>query len=1333
MSNRLPKQTQRVLGTLVLGLVVFWSTLASSTFQTWLAQRTLNKLTLHLDLVWHVEKAAIGLFPPAIEGNGIQVSTPSGDSIHLSKIRIASHGWRPILSDGHIDSIAVQGVKGRLSPQAFGGSAKTPANEATPFSIDHVCIEEIAVTWAEESSPTQFNCGRFSGQQIEWNGTHATGMAEARDTEVLPLANGADQMWSMPWEESTVIQNCHLQITADSIQTTWDIDLQSNWGAATVALQRSGTENNVLFDWKPTPVDWPVDHNQPWVEPLNDVLTGENITGNIAWNTSEAITGQFSGMGLELPLALQQESWSIGPVDVHMSLLETVFNGNTVSLPAYLTSSPVWETVLSHDAKGYHATAVATDAPQQSMALDWNGDVNEALVNARVDGMGIQLDGMDVVPGMWELAIQGQVGANGLDGTVDAHHPGGSEIDSQWELSFNDSAWEFSSLTQLIELKPSSASSDWAMHGELNWRASGIGASEWTQIAEMRNIILLENGAPRTIERFDKIQSKRGENWSLDWDSYFTAGKLRCNTSLLNDWTLDPRTASLVPRNHRIVSTPRFEGAVTVMDWAPVALMADLPFDAPQLVRAEAAWEGNTGTLNVDVPEVVMSQATASGLQLSGRFGEVETPGLGWHADSLEFADGSIARQLGGTVRPIDNNLQFTVRPFSSIVRDQEIELKQPVVLSANPADGSIAGSSFTLHTPHGQLDCGGKFEDLTHWNFSTQWHVDSLAWPVQNDSISLVQAGGEVQIRADGGAPLLTAQCSVEDISWHEHSLHGLELFANGPAHAFEVYASGQVDSTGSIEVSTQADLADMASTELTMRFAGLPLRAANPFFPPSSIALEGQANGAITAVGLHKNTSLTGVLIAENASIEVPYLGTTYGLTGSVDVRPDGFYLDQWELKDRNARSGTFNGTALHDSFSDWSLDFGIELPEDAVELMNIPPTPDALFYGQATGTGDINVSGHGPYLQIDAAITSGAGTDFALPMDGRSDVNYAEFIRFADNEEQTEQGRPSRGVFSDVTLNLGIDVDKGAQARIVFDRDVGDEIVGEATGHLDLTIDDFEELSMTGDLEITEGAYYFTLQNWLNKRFDIQPGSTIAWQGDPYNAELSVATTYTTRTTLDALLPEVSDLPGRLPIELGLKLDGSMLQPKLDFGIEAPTADSRVQALMEGALISEEEVQRQALGILVMGQFLPSDPAEAAVGGFIQPAQSTQFLANQLGHWISQIAPAVDVGLDYAQDALSGEQALGLALSTQMLNDRLHIEGEFGAQSFGQVHAEDVQIQDLTVSFDLTPDGNVQLTGHTRQNANLTSAIEGQSVQGVGLRFRWAFDRWRDLSAD
>ena len=149
-------------------------------------------------------------------------------------------------------------------------------------------------------------------------------------------------------------------------------------------------------------------------------------------------------------------------------------------------------------------------------------------------------------------------------------------------------------------------------------------------------------------------------------------------------------------------------------------------------------------------------------------------------------------------------------------------------------------------------------------------------------------------------------------------------------------------------------------------------------------------------------------------------------------------------------------------------------------------------------------------------------------------------------------------------------------------MFNRKVGDEIVGNATGHLDLEVNDFEQLDMTGNLEITEGAYHFTLQNWFNKRFDIQPGSTVSWEGDPYDAQLNVSTTYTTRASLDPLLPETDDLPAASG---GLAIAAEWIAVPARSGLQCgvPTADSRIQALVEGALVSEEEVQRQALGLL------------------------------------------------------------------------------------------------------------------------------------------------------
>jgi hypothetical protein len=155
----------------------------------------------------------------------------------------------------------------------------------------------------------------------------------------------------------------------------------------------------------------------------------------------------------------------------------------------------------------------------------------------------------------------------------------------------------------------------------------------------------------------------------------------------------------------------------------------------------------------------------------------------------------------------------------------------------------------------------------------------------------------------------------------------------------------------------------------------------------------------------------------------------------------------------------------------------------------------------------------------------------------------------------------------------------------------------------------------------------------------------------------------------------------------------------------------------------------LQRQALSLLVVNQFISQDPLSSALGGFQGGGQSSAFIANQLGHWISQISPGMDLGLDYSNNSLSGEQELALALSTQLFNERLKIEGGFGAQSAGQISTDDIQIQDVTISYDLDRKGQYQITGQSKSNQSMINTLDGRSTQGVGIRMQHEFNRWGD----
>ena len=86
--------------------------------------------------------------------------------------------------------------------------------------------------------------------------------------------------------------------------------------------------------------------------------------------------------------------------------------------------------------------------------------------------------------------------------------------------------------------------------------------------------------------------------------------------------------------------------------------------------------------------------------------------------------------------------------------------------------------------------------------------------------------------------------------------------------------------------------------------------------------------------------------------------------------------------------------------------------------------------------------------------------------------------------------------------------------------------------------------------------------------------------------------------------------------------------------------------------------------------------------------------------------------------------------VALSTQFLDDRLHIEGEArGTTPGAAVSQADVQLQDLRVAYDITEDGRVQISGY-RETAPGWNGLDGSTTMGIGIRFREQFDAWSEL---
>jgi hypothetical protein len=1318
MSPSIANQRFRKRHLLVVGMVALVGLVLTPAFQKWACRLALNEATAHRGMEWSVGSASVGLFPIGVELDDVTLTQANGTHLRFGHVAADFAGSTP-----RVERLIIDAVDGVVIPSLDSTPA---ASSIKPISLelDTAAIRNVNIEVRSAQAAVLVEWEHLKLTALQWDGSRINGALYMPNASATPLPlNGAT--WSGAWSAPMSIAELDVRMESDDSLQVVTVKSTSDWGHLAVNWQESAGEHTVAFEATPTYEHWPV-HPEHWLNDVPRVASDSTISGQFAWNAETIGTGSVSQMDVDVPLGFQGANLEIGPINIETARLAFLSEFAGMPLPSYFGVHRRW--VLAADYNGTQVSARLTpDAiSDQSLELTWDVGKDSSGFTAALNGFSIDPNELDLRTGDWRLVGDGAINESGWGGQLTASHPAGDVITTAWTVATESPTLSFSTDTRLARLVPAAdEATPWELFARIGWRGSGSGMDNWTQVLEIRDIVLLENRVPRTFERFDAVQKRNGDAWSLEWASSLASGKATCNTALLTDWSFNPTRLAFESKTESPSALPQLDIHVNVANLEPIALLADWPLTTPEPFTAQASWNGTSGSVQTRITALSGGSIQFDDVAINGTLSTRNPSHLNWEGHGLSINSSEVIAFVAGQLEAGTSGLDLMIQSCTGQLGDDAFALAEPARVSIDAETATCRLSSLNLQSKHGSVELSGAFNAVSDWGVHACIAHDGLQWGDTMRRIDkidgiLTLSPGKILPQVDG-----TMHCG--EARWNEFVATEAEVTIAGLISAPRLTLRTSALPSGTLGATVDLPLDDLAAGRATVVFNDLDLAPVNDLLPPESIQLHGKVSGALNASGLDAFPRLEGEVVPNGVTLAVPYLGTRYDVEGMIEVGPDGFLMDQWGLFDADSTEARFNGTVLHAAFKEWDLDFGIEILDEPIALMNIPITDDALFYGTVRGTGDINISGYGPVLQIDATLEMGAGTDFALPMDSQNDVDYAEFVRFKKAQTETKPTATPRGTFSNTRLNLGIDVNEGAQARIVFDRKVGDEIVGNAKGHLDLEVNDFEQLDMTGNLEITEGAYYFTLQNWFNKRFDIQPGSTVSWEGDPYDAQLDVATTYTTRTALDPLLPDVDDLPGRIPVDLQLQLTGSMLRPGLDFDVEVPTADSRIQALVEGALVSEEEVQRQALGLLTLSQFIPTDPTTAAVGGFIQPAQSTQFLANQLGHWISQIAPAMDVGLDYAQDALSGEQAVGLALSTQLLNDRLHIEGEVGAQTFGTVQAEDFQIQDLTVSFDLTDDGGIQLTGHSRQNASLTNAIEGDAVQGVGIRFKWAFDEW------
>jgi len=379
------------------------------------------------------------------------------------------------------------------------------------------------------------------------------------------------------------------------------------------------------------------------------------------------------------------------------------------------------------------------------------------------------------------------------------------------------------------------------------------------------------------------------------------------------------------------------------------------------------------------------------------------------------------------------------------------------------------------------------------------------------------------------------------------------------------------------------------------------------------------------------------------------------------------------------------------------------------------------------------------HGTWssLYLDGSARTLNGTAINISLDYDEQAQAYDFIHFVDPQKKEAEKTVYQPVTdgSGVTMKFDIETTPDARFQLIYNSRIGDMIRAQGSGNLRINIDPEFNIGLYGTYQVEQGDYLFTLQNVINKKFEIERGGTINWNGDPYNADIALKAIYRLRASLNQLFANTEEeiYNQRIPVLCEINLTENLNNPTIRFGIDFPSAEDRIRDEVQQFFSTEEDMNKQILSLLVLGQFYTPDylrgSYEASSSNLVGTTASEMF-SNQLSNWLSEISNTFDVGVNYRPGNQITDDEIQFALSTQMFNDRVSINGNIGNNGTQVATANNSDIVgDFDLNVKLTNNGKLQLKAYNHSNNNIIYETSPYT-QGIGISYRENYDSFNEL---
>lgn len=516
----------------------------------------------------------------------------------------------------------------------------------------------------------------------------------------------------------------------------------------------------------------------------------------------------------------------------------------------------------------------------------------------------------------------------------------------------------------------------------------------------------------------------------------------------------------------------------------------------------------------------------------------------------------------------------------------------------------------------------------------------------------------------------------------------------------------------------------------QLDIDLEKLNLKAISPFGEDIITDIRGLVSGNAIISGNYKSPDVRGRLNLQDGGLKIPYLNVDFDIENTpIFVTRNKLEIGGTQITDtKYGTSGILSGSASHQNFKDWELNFKLNA-NDRILVLDTPKEEDALYYGTAFVSGSVAMDGPVDELFITANATTSSGTSFKIPISEVESISDDSFVHFLSPEEKEARIKGEVLTTTEIkkmTLEFDLNINQNAEVEVVVDQANNSTLKGKGNGTLLLRIDTGGKFLMYGDFVVFEGQYDFRYGGLIQRNIAVVPGGTIVWNGAPERAILDLKALYDTEANPSVLL----DNPAanrKIPVEVYVGLQGELEQPELSFDIEFPRVSSTLNSELQFKLQTEEQRQNQALFLLASNSFVDDNYSGSnAFAGTV--ADRVSGLVNSL---FADQDGKFKVGVDYSVGSNLPDQEsadlFGVTVSTQV-SERILINGKVGIPVGGTT--ETSVAGDIEVQWLMNREGNLRLKFFNRQ-ADLQFIGEDHIFeQGAGISYSVNFNTFQEL---